>query len=611
VDALCGVPVTKPNAAEVRRLVADVQAHLTDDLRQPKYRGRANPMAGHCYVATETLSCLLGGPKKGWHGKHLRHEGDTHWFLQHESGMVVDATASQFRTPVPYEQGIGAGFQSKPCHRTEQLLRRMGRKACNVKQNPIVAKGSGAMNVQPGKISGYSLTKPNHYLYPSCVEVYALARAQGPSEPGRDCAIFAFADKKANIVICRLWVQPCCVDKRADPDEARFVLETFAGRHAFHTISDHTLQKWNSSPRKWVARGKRFENARLLCERIAKAFKAPIQYRAHGAAGMAARKSTPFVFLPEPSDKIVTGRGGWMYPRILDTFALFTTGAPFSPPRNSRLFMTATDVLRLEVQPPCVELREGKGKPRYALYRFRGEYPRQILDPLVTGLPVSSETEKEIAGNRLRRWKANNEIYSRDFWDKVIITESTQEMVERFTELATGGTELDWRDTQMTYPEDYYSNPAARRGGSYLDRLVAFYGITHQPTLGAWLLPTGEFLDFSEGSGSRSQDHRNINWVSTVPEKPDQSRYDVMARIAKRVGMYRWMPEAWSIEAWTPPTPEQARVMRELHSMQPIIVEATRPQGRKFYGERFYREYEQWDNPSEPARELRDFYANR
>lgn len=63
---------------------------------------------------------------------------------------------------------------------------------------------------------------------------------------------------------------------------------------------------------------------------------------------------------------------------------------------------------------------------------------------------------------------------------------------------------------------------------SYLTQLTKYYGVTKNPLKGGFLLPNGWFLDFSEGSNERSQDHRNIVWVSRVPEKDRESRWDVI-----------------------------------------------------------------------------------
>lgn len=104
-----------------------VQGSLTDDLRKPQYRGKENCLAGHCYVASEALYHLLGGQKSGWVPHSIQHEGGPHWYLKHKhSGAILDPTASQFESPVPYDQGRGRGFLTKiPSKRTQTVLDRV------------------------------------------------------------------------------------------------------------------------------------------------------------------------------------------------------------------------------------------------------------------------------------------------------------------------------------------------------------------------------------------------------------------------------------------------------------------------------------------------------
>lgn len=110
----------------LKKLVSKVREVLTDDLRRPKYRGAEHPMTGHCYVASEALYHLLGGSQKGWKPMNVQHEGDSHWFLQHSSGRILDPTGDQFKTPVPYDQGKGKGFLTKePSARAQQVMERM------------------------------------------------------------------------------------------------------------------------------------------------------------------------------------------------------------------------------------------------------------------------------------------------------------------------------------------------------------------------------------------------------------------------------------------------------------------------------------------------------
>jgi hypothetical protein len=50
-------------------------------------------------------------------------DGDTHWFLRHRSGIIVDATASQFDKELDYSRGRGSGFLTrKPSKRARRLM---------------------------------------------------------------------------------------------------------------------------------------------------------------------------------------------------------------------------------------------------------------------------------------------------------------------------------------------------------------------------------------------------------------------------------------------------------------------------------------------------------
>ena len=89
---------------------------------------------GNCYVTAEALFYLLGGKELGWKPMTVRHEGDVHWFLKYDGfhtlpyqfrqGTILDLTASQFKTPVPYENARGRGFlTSKPSKRARKLMK--------------------------------------------------------------------------------------------------------------------------------------------------------------------------------------------------------------------------------------------------------------------------------------------------------------------------------------------------------------------------------------------------------------------------------------------------------------------------------------------------------
>ncbi len=88
------------------------------ELLQPKYRDNRHPLRGHCYIACEVVAHLH--PRLKPH--HVAHEGSPHWFLKAEDGSIIDPTAEQFSTPVPYSRGRGCGFLTKELSKRARLL---------------------------------------------------------------------------------------------------------------------------------------------------------------------------------------------------------------------------------------------------------------------------------------------------------------------------------------------------------------------------------------------------------------------------------------------------------------------------------------------------------
>jgi hypothetical protein len=145
-------PVPSPQDA-LDRLVRLIHRHLTDDLRRSPWRGSADPLAGHCFVASEAIYYLLGGRAAGWKPLSMRHEGAPHWLLRHEpSGRVVDATEWQFRTPPDVACAVGKGFMSSrpdtPSARARELMRRVRADADGPRL--IVAAFAGLSGVNDG-----------------------------------------------------------------------------------------------------------------------------------------------------------------------------------------------------------------------------------------------------------------------------------------------------------------------------------------------------------------------------------------------------------------------------------------------------------------------------
>ena len=79
---------------------------------------------GNCYVASEALYHLIGGKAAGWTPMRMRTWNDTHWFLRHESGVILDPTMGTLTTGKPdYELGRGCGFLTKqPSKRAVVLM---------------------------------------------------------------------------------------------------------------------------------------------------------------------------------------------------------------------------------------------------------------------------------------------------------------------------------------------------------------------------------------------------------------------------------------------------------------------------------------------------------
>jgi len=110
----------------IKNLIRKIKTNLSPDLLKPQFKGSENPIAGHCYVASETLFHLLGGKEKGYVACTLKHEGVSHWWILGPSKEIYDITANQFKIPVPYEKGRKCGFLTKnPSKRAKILINRI------------------------------------------------------------------------------------------------------------------------------------------------------------------------------------------------------------------------------------------------------------------------------------------------------------------------------------------------------------------------------------------------------------------------------------------------------------------------------------------------------
>lgn len=116
------------------KLIAAIQKNLTPDLINNKFwlaRNKLNPMAGHCYIASEAYFHLAGetvGPcvLKVNLGTKKFPEWSTHWFLETPMGVVIDITAAQFKRKLEYSLAKRCGFLTKgPSKRAQVLIERV------------------------------------------------------------------------------------------------------------------------------------------------------------------------------------------------------------------------------------------------------------------------------------------------------------------------------------------------------------------------------------------------------------------------------------------------------------------------------------------------------
>lgn len=79
-------------------LIRKIQSVLTKDLLKGIWNKEFdNPLAGHCYAASEALYWMLGGPNSEWKTYVLSHltwpegldVGEMHWFLRNNKGEIL------------------------------------------------------------------------------------------------------------------------------------------------------------------------------------------------------------------------------------------------------------------------------------------------------------------------------------------------------------------------------------------------------------------------------------------------------------------------------------------------------------------------------------------
>jgi len=112
------------------------------------------------------------------------------------------------------------------------------------------------------------------------------------------------------------------------------------------------------------------------------------------------------------------------------------------------------------------------------------------------------------------------------------------------------------------------------------------FGTTTNPGAGGYLLKDGRFLDFSEGTGARTLDHRSVQRLASLknmPIKDQGAGWEYMQAFQNQTGAIRWIPESASFDVpvTKPPTPQQRRAMAQiLRENGSALVDLTDGQGR-------------------------------
>ena len=146
---------------------------------------------GDCYPAAEVVYHAAGGKRAGLTPAQVEHDGQSHWFVRGESGKIYDPTADQFRTSVPYEDGVGRGFLTKkPSRRGMDMAREAGMRLNGFGAEQARRLGEAIQKLAPeaavkildGLVSAGFKRKINDFKDGGCyILARALARWAGPS----------------------------------------------------------------------------------------------------------------------------------------------------------------------------------------------------------------------------------------------------------------------------------------------------------------------------------------------------------------------------------------------------------------------------------------------
>lgn len=122
-------PIVEQIAGQVRETLPACRDLLRRRYLAPSVK--PSPTRGHCYIASEAVFYAARMLRIRLHPYHVNmgtpESPDTHWFLADDDDDIVDVTADQFDTPVPYHVARGCGFlTATPSIRAIILMSRAG-----------------------------------------------------------------------------------------------------------------------------------------------------------------------------------------------------------------------------------------------------------------------------------------------------------------------------------------------------------------------------------------------------------------------------------------------------------------------------------------------------
>jgi hypothetical protein len=110
-----GAAQPKLKLAPSDKLKREVQAALSDELIDDRYRSGHGRYDGYAYVAAEAYFHLAGGADSGLQPVQLKHRGKSHWWLLDPDGRVIDLTLGPRETSsFPYHRGRKRPFRYTP-----------------------------------------------------------------------------------------------------------------------------------------------------------------------------------------------------------------------------------------------------------------------------------------------------------------------------------------------------------------------------------------------------------------------------------------------------------------------------------------------------------------